>query len=177
MYRKRERRNSSQIDSSSMADIAFLLLIFFLVSTTIKEDEGILVKLPPITEDYSITEIINRNLFRIHVNEFDELLVRDEPLEISGLKPYLKEFIQNPQRREDYARSPNKAVVSLMNHKKSSYQFYIEVYNEIKSAYNELRDEYSNSKFGTSYQYANKHQREEARKAIPFIVSEADPFG
>lgn len=173
----KKRRAAPSIESSSMADMAFLLLVFFLVSTTIKEDAGILVRLPPPTLDNTTTEIVQRNLCQIHINASDELRVRKVEMEVGELKEFLMEFIMNPERKEDLARSPNKAVISLMNHKSTSYTRYIDVYNEIKAAYNSLRNQRCKEQYGISYEFASLKQRRSIADQIPQIISEADPFG
>ncbi len=167
---------SNEINAGSMADIAFLLLIFFLVTTTIVEDKGILVKLPPWSDEPpDITRLKERNVFSVLVNASNQLLVRGEPTEISQLKERTKDFIKNPQRREDLAESPKKAIISLKNDRGTKYKTYLEVYNELQAAYNELRDEEALKRFGKPYEDCNNQQRKEIRNDIPLILSEAEP--
>ena len=119
-------RMKNEINAGSMADIAFLLLIFFLVTTTIVEDKGVLVKLPPWSdEEPDITKLKERNVFSVLVNANNDLLVRDQPVQIAKLKERAKEFIANPQRREDLAESPTKAIISLKNDRETKYSTYI----------------------------------------------------
>jgi biopolymer transport protein ExbD len=107
---------STEINAGSMADIAFLLLIFFLVTTQIVEDKGILVKLPVWSEEEpEITKMNSRNVYSVLVNAQNQLLVRGEPMEIPNLKDNAKEFISNPSNKEDFAESPQKAIISLKN--------------------------------------------------------------
>lgn len=135
-------RISNEINAGSMADIAFLLLIFFLVTTTIDEDEGILVRLPPWSEEEpDIQRLKERNVFSVLVNASNQLLVRGEPTNVFDLRNRAKEFILNPQRREDLSESPGRAIVSLKNDRGTSYETYLSVYNELQAAYNELRFE------------------------------------
>ena len=169
-------RMSNEVNAGSMADIAFLLLIFFLVTTTIAEDKGILAKLPPWSEDEpDITKLKKRNVYSVLVNADDQLLVRGELTKIGDLKENTKEFISNPSKREDMAENPKKAIVSLKNDRGTKYNTYLSVFNELKAAYNELRDEMAESKFGKKYEYCNRDQRLEIRTAIPLIISEAEP--
>ena len=177
MARKSSRdRLSNEINAGSMADIAFLLLIFFLVTTTIVEDKGILVKLPPWSDEPpDITRLKERNVFSVLVNASNQLLVRGEPAEISQLKQRTKEFIKNPQKREDLAENPKKAIISLKNDRGTKYKTYLEVYNELQAAYNELRDEEALKRFGKPYEECNNKQRQEVRNDIPLILSEAEP--
>jgi biopolymer transport protein ExbD len=132
MARKRAKdRMKNEVNAGSMADIAFLLLIFFLVTTTIDVDKGVLVKLPPWSdeppEDLKMT---SRNIYSVLVNANNELLVRGEPSKLSDLRSDTKEFIMNPRKMDDMAEDPRKAIISLKNDRGTSYETYLEVYNE-----------------------------------------------
>ncbi len=167
----------NEINAGSMADIAFLLLIFFLVTTTIVEDKGITVKLPPWSEDEpDITKLKKRNVYSVLVNAQNQLLVRGEFMDIGELKDNAKEFIANPTNREDLAEKPTKAIISLKNDRGTEYGTYLEVYNELKAAYNELWTDLSQRKYGVPYSddLPTAHRRE-IRKEIPFVLSEAEP--
>ncbi len=168
----------NEINASSMADIAFLLLIFFLVTTTMDIDKGLLTKLPPMPEDD--TEIIDapinaRNTWPILVNARDQLLVKGELMSIEELKRKTKEFLSNNGRDPKLSDNPDKAVVSLKNDRGTSYDMYIQVQNEVKAAYNELREEESQKKFGKNYEDLNKDQQKKIRKLYPMKISEAEP--
>ncbi len=178
MARKSNReRLSNEINAGSMADIAFLLLIFFLVTTTIVEDKGITVKLPPWSEEeVDPTKLKSRNVFAVLVNAQNQLLVRGEPANIGELKDRAKEFISNPQRREDLAEKPTKAIISLRNDRGTNYKTYLEVYNELKAAYNELWNEEAQRKYGIDYSDdLPKDYRRAIKATIPFVLSEAEP--
>lgn len=169
-------RMKNEINAGSMADIAFLLLIFFLVTTTIMEDKGILVGLPPWSEEEpDITKLNKRNVYSILVNAQNQLLVRGEPMEISKLREHTMEFIDNPLNREDLAEAPNKAIVSLKNDRGTKYKTYLEVYNEVQAAYNELRDQEARKRYGKGYENLTRDQRKEVREKYPLIISEAEP--
>jgi biopolymer transport protein ExbD len=169
-------RLSNEINAGSMADIAFLLLIFFLVTTTIVEDKGVLVKLPPWSdEEPDIQQLKERNVYSILVNADNQLLVRGEPTKISDLRNDTKIFISNPEKRSDMSERPDKAIVSLKNDRGTKYETYLEVYNEIMAAYNELREEAALKKFGKSFEFLNSEQSREIRSAIPLVLSEAEP--
>ncbi|MEL6658644.1 MAG: biopolymer transporter ExbD [Bacteroidota bacterium] len=170
-------RMSNEINAGSMADIAFLLLIFFLVTTTIAEDKGILVKLPPWSdEEPDITQLKTRNVYSVLVNAQNKLLVRGEEMDIDALRDKTIEFIANPQRREDLAEAPNKAIISLKNDRGTSYNTYLEVYNELKAAYYELWDDLSRQKFGIPYSDEMPIAQQKVIKGeIPFVISEAEP--
>jgi len=169
-------RISNEINAGSMADIAFLLLIFFLVTTTIVEDKGVLVRLPPWSEEPpDVLKFKTRNVYSILVNANNDLLVRGEPKKLEDLKEGIKEFIMNPERRDDLAETSVDAIVSMKNDRGTKYGVYLEVYNEVKAAYNELKDEEANRKFGKDYEYLTKEQQRTVREVIPEKLSEAEP--
>lgn len=167
----------NEVNAGSMADIAFLLLIFFLVTTTIVQDKGITVKLPPWSEDEpETTKLKKRNVYSVLVNAQNQLLVRGELAQLDQLKDNAKEFIANPQRREDLAEKPTKAIISLKNDRGTEYDTYLRVYNELKAAYNELWDDLSRKKYGVPYSEDLPNAYKKAiRVEIPFVLSEAEP--
>lgn len=168
---------SNEINAGSMADIAFLLLIFFLVTTTIVEDKGITVKLPPWSEeDPDITKLKSRNVFAVLVNAQNDLLVRGEPMDIDMLREKTKEFIVNPTKREDLAERPTKAIITLKNDRGTNYETYVSVYNELKAAYDELWDEMCLRKYGVNYsEDLPLAWRKSIKDEIPMVLSEAEP--
>lgn len=177
MPRNKDRK-PDEINAGSMADIAFLLLIFFLVTTTMKIDKGITVKLPPWPEDPEEIEDVktkDRNTFKVLVNARDKLLVEGDQMRISQLKKSTKRFIENPHNRQDLSVSPQKAVVSLKNDRGTSYDMYIQVYNELKAAYNELRNEKAEEKYGKPFGELSKEKQKEIRDIYPIKISEAEP--
>ncbi|MBK8389195.1 MAG: biopolymer transporter ExbD [Saprospiraceae bacterium] len=173
---KSKSRASNEINAGSMADIAFLLLIFFLVTTQISEDRGLLVKLPPwSTEPPPDLRLNSRNVWSVLVNANNELLVRGEPTDIKALRAKTKEFIANPRKEVDKSESPTKAIVSLKNDRGTKYETYLEVYNELQAAYNELWNEAAMKKFGKDYEFVSTTQKREIRDEIPLVLSEAEP--
>lgn len=178
MARKSSRdRMKNEINAGSMADIAFLLLIFFLVTTQIVEDKGITVKLPPWSEEeVDPTQLKTRNVFTVLVNADNQLLVRKEPAELEDLRERAKEFILNPERREDLSEKPTKAIISLKNDRGTNYETYLQVYNELKGAYDELWDEAAQRKFNRPYSdELPLSMRKEIKGEIPMVLSEAEP--
>ena len=138
---KNSKREDPQINSSSMADIAFLLLIFFLVTTTIANDRGLLLPLPPDPETLEDVEIKipERNIFKIQINSADRLLVEGEPLtDISSIGPMIKEFVLNNGRNPESSDSPKDAIVSLKTDRGTSQKMFIEVLDVIQGAYYDM---------------------------------------
>ncbi|MBX2872429.1 MAG: biopolymer transporter ExbD [Saprospiraceae bacterium] len=178
MARKSSRdRMSNEINAGSMADIAFLLLIFFLVTTTIVEDKGILVKLPPWSEEEpDITKLKERNVYSVLVNAQNQLLVREQVMRIEDLRQNAKDFISNPEKRPDLAEKPTKAIISLKNDRGTNYDTYLRVYNELKGAYNDLWNDLCQKNYGIDYSEELPIAYRKAIKAeIPFVLSEAEP--
>lgn len=195
------KRAAPEVNAGSMADIAFLLLIFFLVTTTIEVDSGISRLLPPIQPPNEKPEIIKeKNIFQVLVNKNDQLLVEEKLMELKDLKAAAVKFIDNGggvgedacnycQGLKDPASSdnPSKAVVSLQNDRETSYKMYISVQNELVAAYTELRDAYALRTYGKSYtQMVDEFDRiyqgnndqlkekiEETKKKYPQLISEA----
>lgn len=175
MFKKNERRKHAEIGTGSVADIAFLLLIFFLVATTIDTDKGIQAKLPPYEEEPVDMIIHNRNVLSVLINANDELLVESENDEISNLKERTKEFVLNPNEKENLSMNPVNAVVSLKSDRGTSYNAYIQVYNELRAAYNEIHDEIAMQRYGKSYDDLDFEFKKDIRSDFPLVISEAEP--
>lgn len=173
-------RPVQEVNAGSMADIAFLLLIFFLVTTTIDTDKGIAIKLPPMPEEnqpQNDIRIKERNVLKVLVNANDMLLVDGEPTDIKELKRLTKDFIDNPSQNPDLAESPQKAIVSLKNDRGTSYNLYIQVHNELKAAYNELRDARSRLLYGRALEQLPESRQNEIKDYYRQVISEAEPEG
>ena len=137
----RDRRGGGEINSSSMADIAFLLLIFFLVTTQIADDKGLTLQLPPPPEDIEQVDvkIQERNIFKVLVNSADRLLVEGEPLEdVTRIKGMVKDHVLNYGKDPNMSDSPQDAVVSFKTDRGTSYKMYIAVLDAIQGAYYEM---------------------------------------
>ena len=147
------RRKSPEVNAGSMADIAFLLLIFFLVTTTIETDSGINRKLPPMEEQIDPPIIRQKNIFTVVVNKNNQLLVEEELTDIKDLRNLAVDFLDNGggsgEEACDYGRgnrdprssdNPDKAIISLKNDRETEYKVYIAVQNELVAAYNVLRN-------------------------------------
>ncbi len=172
----KKNRMANEINAGSMADIAFLLLIFFLVTTTIAEDKGVLVKLPPYSEEPPPEMKLNsRNVYSVLVNAQNQLLVRGVQMDIAELKRNTMIFIANPDKRSDMSEDPRKAIISIKNDRGTKYKTYLEVYNELKAAYDELWEESAMAKFGKNLDELTNAQQKEIKDAIPLVISEAEP--
>mgnify|MGYP003440789704 FL=1 len=187
----KQKREVPELNSSSTADIAFLLLVFFLMTTSMAVNKGLARRLPPPvpaeqkTEDLKVKE---RNVFVVLINSEDQLLVRGEYTELADLKEKAKEFIKNAG---DDPNMPEKEpmdveyfgtvlvtknhVISLQNDRGTSYAAYINVQNELVSAYNELRNELSKAKFAKNFEDLDSEQQKAIQKIYPQKISEAEP--
>lgn len=172
-----------------MSDISFLLLTFFLLTSSINTDLGIARKLPPpLPPDAPKPEIHDRNVFKVAVNFRDELQVQGARVDIADLRSMAKEFLANPandpkkseKKIEDIeglgSVPVSKGVVSLRNDRGTSYEMYVKVQNELTAAFHELRNELSQERFGIKFDDLKKDAQIEAiQKAIPLTISEAEP--
>lgn len=161
------KRAAPEVNAGSMADIAFLLLIFFLVTTTIETDSGINRKLPPIEESKEDVIIKQKNIFTVLLNGKDQLLVEDNLMELKDLRKAAIEFLDNGgdgtctycKGRKDPSSSdnPDKAIISLKNERETSYKTYIAVQNELVAAYNVLRDIRAEALYGKPFTEMEKN--------------------
>ncbi|MFT7071441.1 ExbD/TolR family protein [Patiriisocius sp. Uisw_017] len=195
------RRATPEVNAGSMADIAFLLLIFFLVTTTIEKDKGIARQLPPEQpENIDPPKLKEKNIFIVNVNKSDQLLVEDNLMNIIDLRLAAIEFLDNGgdgsctfcKGKRDPASSdnPDKAIISVQNDRETSYKTYIQVQNELVAAYSFLRDRESQRLYGWKFTevkralgegsyLGNKDAAQEKMKTIqdlfPMKLSEAEP--
>ncbi|WP_299116796.1 biopolymer transporter ExbD [uncultured Winogradskyella sp.] len=182
---RNSRRNAPSVNAGSMADIAFLLLIFFLVTTTISADKGILRKLPPkcLTPDCDI--IINdKNIFKIYINMNNEIMAEDEIIELEELKDLVIAFIDNNGEKVcDYCNGeqlpnssdkPSEAIISLKHDALTNYGMYIAVQDEISDAYYDLRAAYAKKTYDKIPDELSKEELKAVKEAYPFILSEVN---
>lgn len=141
LEKRRDDREEGEIPTAGMADIAFLLLIFFLLVTTINVDTGIGMTLPPKLEDQEPPPVKERNLFNILVNSQGELLVEDEPANIGQLRQRVKAHVTNFGEEPDLSVSPDDAVISIKTDAQTPYDTYIQVLDEVWMAYREIWDQ------------------------------------
>jgi biopolymer transport protein ExbD len=179
-----------EINAGSMADIAFLLLIFFLVTTTMDSDLGIARLLPPLDPDQhneQTVDVNKRNVFIININYRNELQVGGDVMQIGQLKDAVKEFILNPTDNPKLSGKKevdveyfgkvevSRGVISLTNDLGTSYKTYVEVQNEVTQAINDLRDKLSKEKFGKIYDKLSESEQDAVKEIYPMAISEAEP--
>ena len=180
-----KKRKTPGINGSSSADIAFMLLIFFLITTSMDTDKGLARRLPPpVPKDQkndADVDIKKRNLLVVLINSNNQILCGDQFIDIKQLKEKIKEFIDNPYNDEvDVPFFGKKMVtknhvISLQNDRGTEYQAYINVQNEIAAAYNELRDGISKEQFGKAFADLNDEQQKAVQQIYPQKISEAEP--
>ena len=187
-------RKTPEVRADSQADIAFLLLIFFLVATTMNSDKGLSRVLPPLPpEDVKVEDqkIKDRNVLLVFVNAAGQIMAGDESMDIRGLKEKAKEFIVNaaddeslPEKKDTeieledgskWTYPVSEGVISLQTTRDTNYEVYIMVQNELARAFNEVRDNVAMNKFGSVFEELNEDQRNAVTKAVPLKISEAEP--
>ena len=169
----KKKRGLQEINAGSMADIAFLLLIFFLITTTMASEQGILNLLPPkVVGDPP--KIKPRNVLNILVNQQNFLLVENEYMNIEDLAEFAEKFILNNGADPNMSENPEKAVISLKNDRGTSYNTYISVQNEIRKAYNKIRDDYARNAYGKTFDDCTDAQQKYIKDVIPQKISEAE---
>ena len=185
-----KKRKTPGINGSSSADIAFMLLIFFLITTSMDTDKGLARRLPPpVPKDQKKDDVdVNkRNLLIVLINSGNQSLCGDQFVDIKQLKDKVKEFIENPyndankpeKTEEDVpffgkVMTAKKHVISLQNDRGTEYQAYISVQNELAKAYNELRDDVSKKKFGKAFADLDEDQQKAVQQIYPQKISEAE---
>lgn len=182
-------KKTPELNTASMADISFLLLTFFLLTSSINTDQGIVRKLPPIPDKtVKPPDVKERNVLKVLVNRSDRLLVQGKLIDINDLRAVAKDFLSNPNNDPNLSEQDprtldaigmvnvSKGVISLKNDRGTSYDMYIQVQNELTAAINELRDALAQEKFGTKFSDLTKDEYKDAiTKAVPVAISEAEP--
>ncbi len=170
-----KKRNVAQaeIPTSSMADIAFLLLLFFLVATVIDVDTGLGMTLPEFNEETEVAPVPKERMAAVLVNENGDVLVDGNPTSLFQIKNNLKERIKS----KIDVPSNKKLIVSLKTDRQTRYNDYIQALDQIKLAYFEVRDEYSNGEFGKKYNDLIPERQDLVKEKIPIIISIAEPEG
>jgi biopolymer transport protein ExbD len=164
MFKKR-KRTEAEIPTASMADIGFMLMIFFLLTTTFDVDTGIGLVLPPPVESTEQVKMKKENIANILVNAAGEVLLDGEIILVPQISPTMKNKITEN----------DKLVVSVKTDRETPYRVYVDVMDQLKQAYNELREEYARHKFGMGLNQLTKKQQDEVREALPQRISIAEP--
>lgn len=176
------QRKTVEVNSSSMADIAFLLLIFFLVTTTIQTNKGLNVTLPPYQEDNTKVALHDRNLYKVHINSKDQILIEDAPfVSFARLHEDVKKFILNNGEDPALSVNPEKAVISLQMNRGTHYRKFIEAMDALQGVYYEIygervglsADEFRNLNLKLEHE---KAKYDEGRDGIPMNISIAEPY-
>lgn len=184
-----DKRKIPEINAGSMADIAFLLLIFFLVATTMNTDTGIQRVLPPWVDNPTddAPPIKERNLMQVKVNQYDQIQVQGKLVHLSQVKDLAKDFILNLGNSEDLPEKVmtdiellgpypvSEGVISLQNDRGTSFDMYIKVQNELTRAFNEIRDAVARERFGASFSELDEAKRKAIQQAVQTKISEAEP--
>jgi biopolymer transport protein ExbD len=146
LEKRRQGRDDAEIPTASMADIAFLLLIFFLVTTTINVDTGIGMTLPPkLQQEQQPPPVKDRNLFKILVNAQGRVLIEEEEASIAQIRERVKEHVLNYGENPDLSEAPDDAVISIKTDEQTPYSTYIETLDEVWMAYREIWDSVARS--------------------------------
>ena len=181
MFRKNDERKEAEIPTSSMADIAFLLLIFFLVTTTINVDTGIGMTLPPkLEEEQEPPPVKERNMLKILVNTQGQVLLEEEPSSVSAIRGEVKKHVLNNGKDPNYAVSPDDAVISIKTTRQTPYDVYISALDEIWMGYRDIWNSQARQMGLQSYQqYTDQLGEDEnvIREKFPANVSVAEPQG
>ena len=176
MLLKKRNRPEGEIPSASLADMAFLLLIFFLVTTTIDVDSGIGLVLPPPTNPNTPPPPIKeRNMLKILINSQGNVLINDQPSDMADVKQKVYLFITNNGKDPNLSETPQKAVVSLKTDRQTTYDTYIKLLDRVKGAYNEARNERSRQLFGVSFEKLPGSKQKQIKDYYPEKISEAEP--
>ena len=181
-----------QINASSMADISFLLLIYFLVTTSMDVNQGLARRLPaPIPPDQKVEDkdINKRNLLVVKINSANQLMVQGQLMDVKQLREKAKEFILNANNADNFpkvyeedfgapfgvVKYTKDHVISVQNDVDTQYQAYLDVQNELVAAYNELREECAQKYFHKAYNELEEDQQKQIQKIYPQKISEAEP--
>ena len=187
-----KKRKMPGLNTSSTADISFMLLIFFLVTTSMDTDQGLGRTLPKPPEDDQLNNEIKvkeRNILNIRINKDNYVMIGDDYASLADVKERAKEFIKNENNRPTLPElKPKKIkglgktmmvtenhVISVQTDRGTDYGVYFQVQDALVAAYNELRDELSKEEFGYKFEYLTDDQKKAIREVYPQKISEAEP--
>ncbi|MCK9561629.1 MAG: biopolymer transporter ExbD [Bacteroidales bacterium] len=187
------RRSVPEINAASMADVAFILLIFFLSVTSMDSDKGLFRTLPPYVpvEEQTKIKVVEKYLFVVFLNKNDNLMIEKKPARMQDIRPKCIEFLTNMNNDMTDLSVPGydvvdipllggpqkvtKAIVSIQNDRGSSYDKYIEVQNEIVAAYNIVRDRHARKFFHKKYDDLTEDEQNAIKELLPQKISEMEP--
>ena len=186
MIIKRRHRKVPGLNTASIADISFTLLILFLVVTSMDEDKGLTRHLPPVNNEVQTpTEMLDRNVMRMEIAADNHLTINGEPADISQVRSQVMRFVDNPDNSpllpekhliEIYGLGrcavTDGHVIQIVADRDASYDTYFQVQNEIVAAYIQLRDRLARSRFHQSYATCSEEQRMALREYYPQRVAE-----
>ena len=171
------KRELQEINAGSMADIAFLLLIFFLVTTTMESNYGVRRKLPPPKQDTPDKQVESKkkNVLQIAVNGQDMMMIEGEPKEMKDVKDITLKFLTNNGKDPNSSDNPQKAIIQIKHTRQTTYKEYISIYNELISAYTIVRNQYAKQKFGKLYDDLDKEDQKVVKNFYPQQIAESTP--
>jgi biopolymer transport protein ExbD len=187
-----KKRKMPGLNTSSTADISFMLLIFFLVTTSMDTDQGLGRTLPKPPEDDQLNNEIKvkeRNILNIRINKDNYVMIGDDYASLTDVKERAKEFIKNEENKPNLPElKPKKIkglgktmmvtenhVISVQTDRGTDYGVYFAVQDALVAAYNELRDELAKQEFGFKYEFLTEDQKKAIREVYPQKISEAEP--
>lgn len=173
----RQRRSIPEINAGSMADIAFLLLIFFLVTTSIIDEKGLSVKLPALPKAQQSPPIVQkRNVYEVYINDQNQFMVQGQVQTLTALQQQVIQFIDNPHHDPNMSASPQEAVLLIHTDAKASYGQYIALQNGLKTVYQTLREQYSKTTFDKHYNDLPNASAERLKidQVYPMNIAESD---
>lgn len=171
MFRKRNTRINNEINGGSLADIGFLLLIFFLVSTTIFKEKGIKHVLPPYSETQGSGKTTSK-ILTILINAEGEVLLNTKQISLDQMYNELLDFIDNPKQNPAFPKEPKNAAIVFKHHETIPYQSYTKTYATIHKAYKDLRNQWAQKKLNKRYEALSNSEKRIIKELVPLNISE-----
>lgn len=166
MIKEKRKHEVPQLNTTSTADISFMLLTFFLMTTSMDSDKGLPRQLPPLSDEKEQTqEVKKQDVMNIYLHEDNKLTVNDQPMAVDKLKAEVEKFVAHSQDH----------IISIQADRKANYETYFAMQNEIMLAYNDLRNGYSKKKYGKRFAELTPEQAEIVKQQYPQRISEAEP--
>jgi biopolymer transport protein ExbD len=185
---RRFQRRIPEVDAYWAISIVFLLLVFFIVISSVNSDMGLERRLPPVIGKYTPVNVEPRNILNIYLTDNDELICGNQVVGIGDLRMLVKAFISNPKNSKELPEKEikkipllgktsvtSKHVISVQCGRQTTYQAYIDVQNELIGAYNDLRDELALKRWKVKYEDLCPERQNAVATCYPVCVSEAEP--